>query len=243
MESSANPAGSTIGGYTFVERTWAVDNDKDVTHIGASSNVAFSCVLKILKRNSAGNYDIVVSESHSHGGTGWEDHELASPFTVPSTGEYHVALYFAAGPTIPANSTTRAYKAGDVTGTGQTGFGEDTSNCPALRVTYAAGLDDMEAWLEAVALPAEPDTIDFYGVRTDNEAITVNNDLIVKASIDGGSTFATGTIEDVGTAGVYTVFRVIGIDVSSQTGTSLVGRIETANGKNIEINATFMRGY
>ena len=131
----------------------------------------------------------------------------------------------------------------DATITAMTPTGLPNTEDFRAEIGYSMPINDMEAWLEAVTLPAEPDTVDVYGIRTDNQSITVNTDLIVKVSIDGGATFTIGTIVDVGTAGNLTVFKATGIDVSGQTGTSLVGRIETANNVDVEINDIFQRAY
>lgn len=85
--------------------------------------------------------------------------------------------------------------------------------------------------------------VDVYGIREDVDSVTINTDLTIEVSIDGGSTYASGSIVDVGTAREHTVCEVISIDVSGQIGTSLVWRLKTLNTKAVKIRDLFVRTY
>lgn len=124
-------------GFTIYALNTKVPNGCVVSKIGVYDDAADTFKMKIGLRNSAGNFDNVYDESFAHGGTGWEDLTLASPFTVPGTGDYFVGVYCATSYGGTSNPARRAVLAGDATGTGET-FGEDTSFTPAMRYTYAA---------------------------------------------------------------------------------------------------------
>lgn len=128
-QTAAFSAGAGGAGFTLVPREWAIDNNVIVTQIGFYNTSPISSVVKVLKRVSAGTYDVVVSQAFSHGGSGWELATLPSAFQIPASGDYYVGVYSASNFSHATNATTaRTYKAGDITGTGQSGFTEDTAS-------------------------------------------------------------------------------------------------------------------
>lgn len=132
-------------GNTYVDLTTAVLNSVTVSKIGMYSTTARTVTLKIVKRNSANNYDVVVNQSFSHTGSGWENFPLSSEYTVPGSGSYYLASYVAAGGSNPnvTGTVSRAYLTGSsMTGNGQSTTAEDASGAVhPLRyvhsVTYA----------------------------------------------------------------------------------------------------------
>jgi len=133
------PDGSAgLNGYTMISRDAAVLNGVTVNSIGMYSLFAGSIVLKLCKRNSANNYDIVVSQTISHGGTGFEDLILSAGFPVPGTGTYYLGAYQALGVSNNVKtSMDRAYVTANITGNGQTTTGEDSGGQGyPLRYTY-----------------------------------------------------------------------------------------------------------
>jgi hypothetical protein len=136
-ETSSTPNTSGAGaGYTMFCREFAIDNSSTITEVGVYSTTATTIVVKIgLDLGSGTSFDIVASQSFSHGGAGWEDVTLSTPVSIPASGTYYAGFYCA--PNINAiGSVARSYKLGDITGTGQTGFTADVAgaNCPGVRV-------------------------------------------------------------------------------------------------------------
>lgn len=135
-----NTSDGTAGAqnFTFISRGTAVVNGVTISSIGFYSLTARTVKVKVCLRNSANNYDIVSDTSYSHGGTGWEDVSI-TPYAVPGSGTYYIGGYCSAGGANPnvKTSAARTYKSGDVTGTGQTTTGEDTSTAFPLRYTYS----------------------------------------------------------------------------------------------------------
>ena len=114
-------------------------NGVTVTAIGVSAAGACTLEPKILKRNSSGNYDVVYeNQTYSHGGTGFEDMTLSSPYVVPGSGTYYLACYLASGSISVKTTAARAFVQSDVTGTSQT-LTEDSAQVYALRYTYTTG--------------------------------------------------------------------------------------------------------
>jgi hypothetical protein len=127
--------------YTIVDRTSALIPGAVVSSIGIYSALAATLKAKIVKRNSAGNYDVTVSQSFAHPGGGWVDLELSTPYTVPSSGSYYLAALVSSAVTSSVTALgDRAFKLGDITGTGQSGFTEDNTVGGSLpmRYTYQA---------------------------------------------------------------------------------------------------------
>jgi len=98
--------------------------------------------------------------------------------------------------------------------------------------------EDMTLAPTAVTVTtANPTDILGYVVIDPQEAITVGTDIVMTASIDGGTTDATGSWTKVGDVGTTELYRVE-FDVSAQTGSSLTYEITTANAKEIRYNAS-----
>lgn len=120
-------SGSDFGGYTMVSRNTPLTAGDRIRKIGAYSTNSRTVVVKIYLRLTSTTGDVVVSESFSHAGGGWEDFTLSADYTIPGSGEYDVAAYSATA--WADNATTgisRAYKLADITGSGVTGMSEDT---------------------------------------------------------------------------------------------------------------------
>jgi hypothetical protein len=104
-------------------------------------------------------------------------------------------------------------------------------------------INNMTAISAAFDLPAEPDAIDFFFILQKSVAMTPGTDYAASVSIDGGSNFDAGSIEELGTVGALTVCRAASIDVSARSGTSLRWKIETFNNKNCKIHDMAARAY
>jgi hypothetical protein len=125
------------GGYTFVDRSFSLPNGTAVTKLGLYSDGAVTTDVKIVKRNSAGNYDIVASETLDHAGGGWQDVTLSSRYVVPTTGDYHLASYTAAGTRNITATVARAYVAANAAGAGQSFTEDAVAAVLPVRATYA----------------------------------------------------------------------------------------------------------
>lgn len=134
---SANTHSSGFSSTTWVNRTFSLTPDNYIRTIGVDLNTAATITIKIVKRVGAGTYDVVYSQSGvSHGGGGFQDLVLSSPYTVPNDGgTYYLAYYVpASDPSVGyQTATARSSKSGDVTGTGTTGWTEDSNGAPVMR--------------------------------------------------------------------------------------------------------------
>lgn len=138
VQTSATPVGAVTGGtLTMLDTGFALTNGRTVYRIGAYMNVAETCTVVICKRNSAGNYDVVVSQAFSHGGAGWQDVDLTNTYAIPNDGASYYAGFHSASAQ-PSNTSNRTYKSGaQSVAAGVTGWTEETSQATkAVRVTY-----------------------------------------------------------------------------------------------------------
>ena len=84
---------------------------------------------------------------------------------------------------------------------------------------------------------ADPSDVIGYFVFEPVTGVTFGTDLVGKVSIDGGATKTTGTwtkIGDIGSDGEE-LWR-LEVDVSAQSGSSLIYEITTANNKEIRLH-------
>jgi hypothetical protein len=133
-----------LAGYTSAYLLLQLVNGATVNKIGVFyGGAAASMKIKIIKRNSAGNYDVVYDQAFTHPGTGWYDVTLTTPYTVPASGDYFPAVYGAVNygtfPTTGYNGTytARAIKSADALGTAQAFTESNGNQAPELRVTYS----------------------------------------------------------------------------------------------------------
>ncbi|MBX3514759.1 MAG: hypothetical protein KF750_14335 [Xanthobacteraceae bacterium] len=128
------------------------------------------------------------------------------------------------------------------------GVSGSTNTTPYLteiefKIGSAPTLNAMTAISAAFDLPAEPDLIDAFFVIQKIDSMTPNTDYVFSVSIDGGSNYDAGTIDEIGTVGGLTVCQVIGIDVSARTGTSLRWKLATPNADSCKLHEIMVRGY
>jgi hypothetical protein len=234
-ESSAAQTGTGNSGTTVIDRSWAVNNSATVYSIGAYSSSAQTVTVKILKYNSPGNYDVVVSESFSHGGAGWQDFTLSSSYSVPGSGSYYAGVYAAGTVGINSGSVARSYVASNVTGTGQS-LTEDTGNPSVVRVSY--GFDALTVASSSIAVPAEPTMVVPIIRIKHNASATAGTDYNITVSRDGGSTYSSNaTLTDYFTDPSDSAHVVYGaaVDVSGQpSGSNVRIKLTTGSNKNVE---------
>lgn len=128
---------------TYINLTQKLPNSVDIISIGMYANLAVSLTMKIVKRNSSGNVDVVVSEAFSHPGGGAASKVLTSPFRVPGTGDYYVGAFFNADVSLNYNaSQTRIVAGSNITGNGQTGT-EASGSTPTFLATEVGTTNDM----------------------------------------------------------------------------------------------------
>lgn len=219
-------------GFTIFDRTALTAADV-IQSIGVYSAGAATYTVKIGKRNSAGNYDIVVSESFSHPGGGWSDKQLSSNYTIPGTGTYYVGVYVS-GNQNTAGSQSRAYIAGDSTGTGIGGYTEDTADVPPLRVLKNPTPSSMTV-VTTTQTASSTVSNGRVLIEYDNAATpTLNTDLTAEVTCDSGSNWAAATLSSAGSGQSGRIVAETA-DTACTSGTSFAGRIKTFNSKNIAV--------
>jgi hypothetical protein len=221
---------------TYVDRGTFITNSVTIAKIGAYKPASGTIYVKILKRNSAGNYDTVISESFTHDGSGWQDFTLSTPYAVPSTGDYCLGCY-AGAVSFGVGTTNRAYANGNIgIGTGQA-FTEDTSQ-PSTALRYVTSINNMTVVTTAQTTDASVSTARALLEFNPVDSITLNTDLTVELSCNGGSNWASATLSLV-TAYSQTGRTVAETDaVACTSGTSFQARIKSLNNKDVQVYGT-----
>jgi len=217
---------------TVIDRSFSIPNSSTVTYVGVHSSVVFSGKIKIALYVSAGVYNIVVSQSISHTGSGLEWFALTVPYVVPSSGVYNVGVYYNfTGTNVQTVNVSRATVTSDATGDGVS-LTESSGSVLPVGVKYTGAALNMILVPAAITI-ATPKSVALNIEHIPLVTVTLNTDLIAEASIDGGTTWATGQLVKLcdmdATAGSQLLSATI--DVSAQTGSSVKWRITTANTK------------
>lgn len=224
-------------GATMFDMATALTNGDVITSIGAYSTGATSLTLKIGKRTAAGSFDIVVSQVVAHPGGGFVDFALTSSFVIPGTGTYYVGAYGAS--TLAATAVkARGVKTGDITGTGQTGFTEDTGNLIPLRVIKNPTTDNATLLTQSLPAPASAPKNAWALLRVKEvDTVVANTDYTLEVSRDGGTTWIALTLSKLytGVDGVAVVISSV-TPFTGATGTSMKFRFKTLNNKMVELH-------
>ncbi len=229
-------------GYTFIDRTTALVNGVVVGKIGVYSMTALTFKLKIVKRNAANNYDVVVNQTFSHGGTGWEDCTLSPLYTVPGSGTYYLGAYLATGtPYFTSAGAARAYIASDLTGTGVATTAEDTNPAYPLRYVHTIAAGNVVVTSTALTATSAPGSAKLVARVKEIDSITLNTDVVLAVSRDGGTTYTAFTLTRKFTANSIAVYESDVLDISGQpSGASMKWKLTSANTKNFEVHDVYL---
>ncbi|WP_417847123.1 hypothetical protein [Thalassospira povalilytica] len=154
----------------------------------------------------------------SNDGSSWTSVYSSGPQIVGNNPSFEAAV--PGGASYAYYRLTVSVSAGTTTFVGELQFFEPgTPNNMTLRpfpATISPGTQNILAYFMVEAV----------------DSITVGTDLLAKLSIDGGSTFSTAALEDLGVVGSTgaNLIRALA-DVSGQSGASMSYSVETANNK------------
>lgn len=102
--------------YTYVDRSQKLIPGKTIAKLGMFTNAPGTYPLKIVRRDSAGSYTVISSQSAVHGGTGFEDLAI-TPWMVPSDGKDYFLGVYTTGTTHPMfDGWLRSYAPSDISG-------------------------------------------------------------------------------------------------------------------------------
>ena len=102
---------------------------------------------------------------------------------------------------------------------------------------YYSSATNMTLLSNTATAGAQPDSVHAILQHEPVDSVTLNTDCTIEVSIDGGSTWAAGTLELVSSNGGINILSADDIDVSGQTGTSVKYRFKTLNSKNQKLHA------
>lgn len=239
---AGDTSGAVTSGVTYIDINTALTAADVISAIKVRSSSAQSMTLKIAKRNSSGNFDIVASQTVAHPGGGQVTFALVTPFTVPGTGSYYVGAYLASSGSGCATTSniSQASKSGDITGTGQSGFSEVTNNGVALSVLKNPSTNNLTVTSTAFTAASAPTTMKGLIRVKEVNAATAGTDYTLEFSRDGGTTWTTATLTELFTspspdASIVVVSSNV-VTVSGQpAGTSPMWRFKTLNNKNVQL--------
>ncbi len=228
--------------HTNIDRSWSVDNSSTINQMGVYLDSAGDVTVKIAKRNSAGNYDIVVSEQFAHTGSGWEDFTLTTPYDVPASGDYYAGYYGHTVRNFSSADQDTAYNSSNLTGTSQTLTEGSGFKATLVRVIYSAS-NNLTLQSNAFTADSTPTTARLLFQVKPLESITINTDVIGSVSRDGGTTFTTATLAEViEYADGTKLYEDESLDISGQpSGTSMKWKLTTANNKAIEVSGVVLQ--
>jgi hypothetical protein len=237
VTNTVSGTGDGASVFTIFNRSFTLANGATVRSVGVHDNTARSHTVKIGRRVSAGVYDVVAEFTFAHPGGGWSDYILPVPFVLPSTGSLVLG---AVQPVATALSRTpaadRAYKLGNISGTGQTGFTEDNASVsPPVRLDYLAA--DMI--LRSVQYPAasQPSNGRLSLQVQGSEVFSINTELVGELSRDNGTTWTAAALSLTNSFSGVRIFEADDIDLSAQpVGSFIRWRIRTFNSKDIAVS-------
>lgn len=234
-------------GFTLFDLNTALTAGDVITKIGLYSTIATSTpFVKIGKRNSAGNFDIVVSQSINHPGGGWVDFTLATPYTVPGTGTYYVGGYLTDANNDTTANISRCFYNGNIgVSTGNAGGTENTNLGYPLRVVKNPTTQNLTVTSTALTAASAPTQAKLVARVKEVDTITLNTDLIFSVSRDGGTTYTAFTMTDKFTSASPTAsIHVLESDLlniaAQPSGTSMLWKAVTANNKMVEIHDVYL---
>lgn len=228
-------------GITYVDESYTLPNNVTIASIGCYQTSAISVALKICKKNSSGNYDIVYSQTITTSTSGWQDFTLTTPYAIPSSGSYYVGIYSASNFAYSTSHTACATASGNVTGTGQA-LAEHTTDIfgPLTRATSADIPAPNMTLVSAALSPApasSPSKAQLMVLWKAIDAATPNTDFTVEVTANGGTNWVLGTLADTGIT-MAGGFRLLLTTVTlSSGGTTVQCRVKTLNNKSQQVKA------
>mgnify|MGYP000992117211 CR=1 FL=1 len=242
------PAATPVNGWngvTFIQLVATLTNGATYASLGAFLTNSATVQIKIIKRNSAGNFDVVADTGAvTHPGGGWADFSI-SPFTVPGTGAYYVGTYFQTDSTTAFDTgVSRIRYSGNPTGTGNSGT-EASGSSPAARATTLGAIQNLTVRSSAFVAAVAPTKMKALIRVKEVDAGVAGTDYTLECSRDGGTTWATMALTELFTSPSPTAsIRVVDAaetDVSGQpSGTSPRWRFKTLNTKAIELHDAYL---
>lgn len=232
----ANSTTNYSPGYTVFDTNFTITNGITIVSMGAYMTTAKTITLKIAKRNSAGNYDVVVSQAFNHPGGGWADVALGSPYVVPGSGTFYGGYYTGAATVDVQTTGNRTYKAGDITGTGQTGFSETTDGAvPSIRLIY--GSSNMTLVTAPQTSDANVSNARVLVEIDDTVNVTPDGDITAEVTCNGMVNWHAAALLPTGKLRSQAGRRMLESgDIACTAGNSFAARIKTLTNKNVPVH-------
>ncbi|AKR57114.1 hypothetical protein XM25_15190 [Devosia sp. H5989] len=241
---ATGPAGGWSPATSMHFGTPPLTNGATYATLGVYLSAGATVILKIVKRNSSTNVDVVAqTASFTHPGGGWADTSLTAPFEVPATGDYFVGCYFATDSNTLFNSgVQRSNASGNITGSNVTVPAIAAGSAPSVRATTLGAIQNLTVRSTAFVAAVAPTKMTALLCVKEVDAAVAGTDYTLECSRDGGTTWAAMALSELFTSSSPTAsVRVVEADetdVSGQPlGTAPRWRFKTLNTKAVELHA------
>lgn len=213
----------------YVDLFQALSNDVTVEAISVYSTTAFSGQVAVYRSNGSNNYTVMHEESVSHGGAGWQTFTLASPYAVPASGTYYVGCYKPTGSVDVVTGGGASYLGSAAASSSFTRDSDDCVPCGFKETVTSSTMTLISVSLTAASTPSTARVV------LDHEDLgssaTINTDVTLEISRDGGTTFTAAVLTELRDAGSGRKAYVADVDLTGQpTGTSVKLRGKQLNG-------------
>lgn len=231
---STSTTSNYASSFTIVDMGTALTAGDTINEIGVYSTTARTGLkVKIVTKTATNTFNVVAdSTSFNHTGSGFENHALPSPYTIPGTGSYYVAVYYpgVTGVNVTVSVARAVQGSVDATGNGVT-ITESTGAVPPMRVLKNVSSGNVSVSSLPISAAEQPETMRALLLLYDAIGVTLNTDAFVDLSRDGGATWATASLVEIYTQpGDIRVLDTGNVDVSAQpSGSSMLWRWRTAN--------------
>jgi hypothetical protein len=229
--SSNNPTSSASGlqTLTIMDRSWTLLNGATYAKFGVYMTAAGSVTLKVVQRNSAGNYTVINAQTFSHPGGGFVDFTLTTPYAVPASGNFYVAAYVPVVALDYQSGAPLAFIAGDAAvGSTSGSWTEQTGTAPSLRATTLPAISLTTGLQPTDSAVSNGRVL----MEFDNSAAPVlNTDLTAEVTCNGGTNWVAAALAAV-TSNSQTGRKVAETaDQACTSGSLFAARIKTPTGK------------
>jgi len=215
--------------FTLATRVFALAPNETLKSIGVYCGSVGTQTVKIVRRISATQSEVIQTHDFTATVVGWNDFVLPTPYIVPATGTYHVACVLYPVTFYSVTAGNRQYATGNApVGTGT--WTDDTGSQIPLRANYLAQNMDLQS--VAYNAAAQPTTAKLTIQTLEPTTIVMNTDVIGYVSRNNGATWQQVTFSPIATllAGSPKMYESPDVDVSAMSaGTAMRWRIRTAN--------------
>jgi hypothetical protein len=220
-------------GFTEYNYGTALTTGVTITHLGIYSTGTNLYALKIGKRNSAANWDCVVTQWFAHPGGGLQYVELTTPFVVPAGNNYYQGAYVVGAAGVSTTTYNRAQIAGNQNGNGVVGWTESVAAGLVHSHKHTPVAQNMTHSVAVQTADAAVTRVTFRGYLNAIDALTLDTDLIGKITSNNWAANTVLVLTQVGIG--QDGLAIIEGTGTGTSGTQYAAELVSANAKRFQI--------